>query len=249
MLLKMYINFIVKYFKAVLLGVVIATAVFGYYATHLSIDASAETLLLEDDKDLKLTREVHGRYISPDYLVISFSPNDYLLSDKTLETIQNLKDALLSIDGVDSMITLLDVPLLESPTRPIKELISNIQTLKSKNINKDLAQKELTSSPIYSQNLVSGDFKTTAMIVNLKDDDRYTQLLNARNEFMQKAKERVLTKEEEQQYEVVKNEFKSYRDISREKTHHLIENVRATLNPYRTQGELFLGGVMMVQMI
>ena len=88
---------------------------------------------------------------------------------------------------------------------------------KSKNINKDLAQKELTSSPIYSQNLVSGDFKTTAMIVNLKDDDRYTQLLNARNEFMQKAKERVLTKEEEQQYEVVKNEFKSYRDISREK--------------------------------
>lgn len=246
MLLKMYINFIVKYFKAVLLGVVIATAVFGYYATHLSIDASAETLLLEDDKDLKLTREVHGRYISPDYLVISFSPNDYLLSDKTLETIQNLKDALLSIDGVDSMITLLDVPLLESPTRPIKELINNIQTLKSKNINKDLAQKELTSSPIYSQNLVSGDFKTTAMIVNLKDDDRYTQLLNARNELMQKAKERVLTKEEEQQYEVVKNEFKSYRDISREKTHHLIENVRATLNPYRTQGELFLGGVMMV---
>lgn len=84
------------------------------------------------------------------------------------------------------------------------------------------------------------------MIVNLKDDDRYTQLLNARNELMQKAKERVLTKEEEQQYEVVKNEFKSYRDISREKTHHLIENVRATLNPYRTQGELFLGGVMMV---
>nr|MBP6497240.1 RND family transporter [Campylobacteraceae bacterium] len=87
MLLRLYTNFIIKYFKAVLFSVVVATALFGYYATHLSIDASAETLLLEDDKDLKLTREVHGRYISPDYLVISFSPNDYLLSDKTLETI------------------------------------------------------------------------------------------------------------------------------------------------------------------
>ena len=66
MLLRLYTNFIIKYFKAVLFSVVVATALFGYYATHLSIDASAETLLLEDDKDLKLTREVHGRYISPD---------------------------------------------------------------------------------------------------------------------------------------------------------------------------------------
>ncbi len=246
MLLRLYTNFIIKYFKAVLFSVVVATALFGYYATHLSIDASAETLLLEDDKDLKLTREVHGRYISPDYLVISFSPNDYLLSDKTLETIQNLKDSLLAIEGVESMITLLDVPLLESPTRPIKELISNIQTLKSKNVDKALAQKELTSSPIYSQNLVSGDFKTTAMILNLKDDDRYNELLNARNAFMEKEKERALSQEEKAQYEVVKNEFKSYRDVSREKTHQMIENVRATLNPYRSQGELFLGGVMMV---
>lgn len=246
MLLRLYTNFIIKYFKAVLFSVIVATALFGYYATHLSIDASAETLLLEDDKDLKLTREVHGRYISPDYLVISFSPNDYLLSDKTLETIQNLKDSLLAIEGVESMITLLDVPLLESPTRPIKELISNIQTLKSKNVDKALAQKELTSSPIYSQNLVSGDFKTTAMILNLKDDDRYNELLSARNVFMEKEKERALSQEEKAQYEVLKNEFKSYRDVSREKTHQMIENVRATLNPYRSQGELFLGGVMMV---
>ena len=64
--------------------------------------------------------------------------------------------------------------------------------------------------------------------------------------FMEKEKERALSQEEKAQYEVVKNEFKSYRDVSREKTHQMIENVRATLNPYRSQGELFLGGVMMV---
>ena len=246
MLLKFYIDFITKHFKLVLFGVAITTALFGYYATHLSIDASAETLLLEDDKDLKLTREVHGRYISPDYLVIAFSPNDYLLSDKTLETIQNLRTSLLAIDGVESMTTLLDVPLLESPSRPIKELIGNIQTLKSKTIDKTLAEKELTSSPLYAQNLVSADFKTTAMIVNLKDDTHYNDLLSARNKFVELQKEKALTKEEQVQFELIKKEFKVYRDVSREKTHYIIENVRATLGSYKSQGELFLGGVMMV---
>ena len=167
-MLKHYTYFITKHFKAVLLTVTILTGIFGYYAQNLSIDASAETLLLENDQDLKLTREVHARYISPDYLVISFSPKEYLLSDATLSTIRNLKASLLKIEGVESVTSLLDVPLLQSPPRPIQELIGNVQTLESPGIDKALVQKELTTSPLYAQNLVSEDFKTTAIVVNLK---------------------------------------------------------------------------------
>ena len=96
-MIKLYIHFITTHFKVVLLALAILTGIFGYYARDLSIDASAETLLLENDQDLKLTREVHGRYISPDYLVISFSPKAYLLDDTTLKTIQSLKNDLLKI--------------------------------------------------------------------------------------------------------------------------------------------------------
>ena len=245
-MLKLYTHFITTHFKAVLLALAIITGIFGYYAQYLSIDASAETLLLENDQDLKLTREVHGRYISPDYLVVSFSPKEDMLADSTLSTIRNLKEALLKIDGVESITSILDVPLLQSPPKPIQEVIGNVQTLESPNVDRSLVQKELTTSPLYAHNLVSTDFKTTAIMVNLKDDVQYTELLTARNKYILLSQERALSQEEKLQFEAAKKEFKAYRDSTRDVTHQLIENVRTVLKPYKGEGDLFLGGVMMI---
>ncbi|MDP2893174.1 MAG: MMPL family transporter, partial [Sulfurimonas sp.] len=246
MFLQRYIDFVTRYFKAVLVFVAVATGVFGYYAQHLSIDASAETLLLENDKDLKLTREVHGRYISPDYLVVAFSPKEYMLSDSTLSTIKSLKESLLSIKGVESITTLLDVPLLESPPMAISEVVKNVRTLSSPDINKTMVQKELTTSPLYAKNLVSGDFKTTAILVNLKDDETFTKLLKERNVFIELQQKRELSKEEKQQFESAKKAFKEYSNSTRDDVHSLIENVRSSLDPFRSEGEIFLGGVVMI---
>jgi len=245
-MLKLYTNFITAHYKAVLLALTIITGIFGYYSQYLSIDASAETLLLENDQSLKLTREVHGRYISPDYLVVSFSPKEDMLSEKTLSTIKSIKEALLKVNGVESITSILDVPLLESPPKPIQEVIGNVQTLESPNVDKSLVKKELTTSPLYAQNLVSSDFKTTAIMVNLKDDPKYTELLTNRNKFILLEQERDLSKEERVQFENAKIAFKAYRDSTRDDTHQLIENVRATLKPYKGEGDLFLGGVMMI---
>ena len=246
MFLQQYIDFVTRYFKAVLFFVAIATAVFGYYAQHLSIDASAETLLLENDKDLKLTREVHGRYISPDYLVVAFSPKEYMLSDATLSTIKSLKESLLGIKGVESITTLLDVPLLESPPMAISEVVKNVRTLSSPDIDKTMVQKELTTSPLYAKNLVSSDFKTTAILVNIKDDETFTKLLKERNVFIELQQKRELNKEEKQQFEIAKKAFKEYSNSTRDDVHSLIENVRSSLDQFRSEGEIFLGGVVMI---
>ncbi|MDD5399774.1 MAG: MMPL family transporter [Sulfurimonas sp.] len=246
MFLQRYIDFTTHYFKTVLVLVAITTGIFGYYAQFLSIDASAETLLLENDVDLKLTREVHGRYISPDYLVIAFSPKEYMLSDTTLATIKALKDSLSKIKGVESVTTLLDVPLLESPPRAVSEVVKNVRTLSSPDINKTMVQKEFTSSPLYAKNLVSDDFKTTAILVNLKEDAKYTELLQKRNVFIELQQKRELSKEEKKEFESSKKAFKEYGYSTRDEVHQLIENVRSTIDPFRKDGELFLGGVMMI---
>lgn len=246
MLITSYTRLVTTYFKTTLFFVALLTALFGYYAQYLSIDASAETLLLENDKDLKLTREVHGRYVSPEYLVISFTPKKGLLEETTLESMRRLKEELLKIKGVERITSILDVPLLESPIRPIKEVVGNVQTLESTGIDKSLVQKELTTSPLYANNLVSSDFKTTAILLNLKDDTTYTQLLGERNRYLLLSQERVLSVEEKAQYEEAKSAFKAYRDSIRDETHELIENVRAVMKPFKSEGDLFLGGVTMI---
>lgn len=246
MFLQRYIDFVTRYFKAVFIFVAVATGLFGYYAQFLSIDASAETLLLENDADLKLTREVHGRYISPDYLIVAFTPKEHLLSDDTITIIKALKESLLHIKGVESVTTLLDVPLLESPPLEIADVVKNVRTLSSPDINKTMVQKELTSSPLYAKNLVSDDFKTTAILVNLKEDAKYTELLQKRNVFIELQHKRELSKEEKKEFEAAKKAFKEYGYSTRDETHQLIENVRSTLKPFHKDGEIFLGGIVMI---
>jgi predicted RND superfamily exporter protein len=135
----------------------------------MQIDASADTLLLENDKDLAFSRQISKRYATQDFLIVTFRPNDQnLLSKKSLQTIQNLSDELRVLKLVEDVTSILTVPLLQSPPKPVKELLKNIPTLLSKDINKTLAKKEFLSSPLYKENLVSDDFKTTALLVNLK---------------------------------------------------------------------------------
>ncbi|QIR77299.1 MMPL family transporter [Sulfurospirillum diekertiae] len=242
----MYSDFITKNHKIVLSILLLVTLFLGYFAVHLSVDASAETLLLENDKDLQLTREIHKRYTSSDYLVISFSPNDPMLSEKSLNTIRSLKEALLKVDSVKSVVSILDVPLLESPPRSIKEFIDDIRTLESKDINKTMVQEEFTTSPIYKNNLVSADFKTTGILINLKDDTKYMEFVKARNALLDKQKVEKLTKEESLQLKHIQKEFKEYREVVKDKSHSVIKEVRDIIDMHKDSGQLFLGGVMMV---
>jgi len=115
MLKKCYDRIILEYPKWMLLLFLGVVSFLAYEATKLEIDASAESLILEDDQDLKLSRLINVRYGSPEFLVIAYSPEEDLLSDKTLGDLKGLSDALKRLEGVESVVSVLDVPLLESP--------------------------------------------------------------------------------------------------------------------------------------
>lgn len=246
MLKLFYDRFVLKYPVAVGGLIFVLIGLLGYQARKLEVDASAETLVLEDDEDLRFTREVNERYGSPDFLVITYTPKSDLLDDKTLDHIRRLKQDLLKFKWVESINSILDVPLLESPPKPIKELVQNVPTLESSDIDKKLAKVEFLNSPIYRNLLVSPDFKTTALQVNLREDTVYQELLNQRNALRQKEKEGTITEEEQAALQQVLIDFKRHRDQARIEQHQNIQDVRALLDRYRGEADLFLGGVSMI---
>ncbi len=168
MLEVIYQKYILLHPKKVLATLVLIISVLATFSLKLEIDASADTLLLEDDKDLAFAREVSKRYATVDFLVVTFSPEDELLSKNSLQQLQNLSNDLEKLQFTSSVTSILNVPLLQSPPKPIKELLKDIPTLLSKGTDKQLAKKEFLTSPLYQENLVSKDFKTTALLVNLK---------------------------------------------------------------------------------
>ena len=103
MLREFYDKFILAYPKTILLILLICIAALGYQARYLEIDASAETLLLEDDKDLAFTRKVNERYGSNDFLVLTYSPKIDLLADATLDVLRKLSADLLELERVESV--------------------------------------------------------------------------------------------------------------------------------------------------
>ena len=246
MLRKFYDKFILTYPKSILLLMLICIAALGYQARYLEIDASAETLLLEDDKDLAFTRKVNERYGSSDFLVLTYSPKGDLLADNTLNSLRKLSAELLALDRVESVDSILNVPLLESPPKPVSELIKNVPTLESPGIDKALAKKEFLNSPIYRDNLVSPDFKTSALLINLHDDPLYRELLQQRNSLRKKEKEQSLSSVEQLELEKVLRDFKNHRDKMRLIEHNNISKVRAIADNYRGDAKIFLGGASMV---
>ena len=246
MLRQFYDKIILTYPKTILLLLLLCIAALGYQARYLEIDASAETLLLEDDKDLAFTRKVNQRYGNQDFLVLTFTPKAELLADSTLNTLKELSNDLLVLDRVESVLTILNVPLLESPPKPVKELLEDVPTLSSPGIDKELARKEFLNSPIYSDNLVSPDFKTTALLVNLHDDPLYRELLQQRNHLRSKEKDGTISVIEQKELEEVLIKFKKHRDKMRIVENKNISKVRAIAKKYQSEAKIFLGGASMV---
>ncbi len=246
MVKKFYDSVILKYPVKVLLLLLLGISTLTYQATKLEIDASAETLLLDDDKDLKFAREVSKRYYKPSLLVITYTPKQDLLSKNSLDNLKQLSQALEKIEKIDSVVSILNVPLIQSPIRPITDLIEGVNSLETADFDMDLVKKEFLNSEFYSNNLVSSDFKTTAVILNLKDDKKYFELLEKRNLLLTKKRNDKLSEKEKIALDKTIKEFKIYRDLLREKDETNIAEIRAVIKKYNSNATIFLGGIDMI---
>ena len=233
--------------RMVFLIILVFICLLGFQATKLEIDASTETLIMENDVDLRITREITNRYRSPDFLIITYTPkSENLLSDRNLSELQRLKADLLEIEQIESVTSILDVPLLESPPRPVKEMVKNIVTLETPGVDRALAKKEFLNSPIYQNNLVSPDFKTTALMANLYTDELSGDFINRRDVLRKKQSSGTITAQEEGELGKLLDDFKAHRNKMREIQHETIVQVRAIMQKYRSTADLFLGGVSMI---
>ncbi|WP_103638986.1 efflux RND transporter permease subunit [Campylobacter concisus] len=244
--MRQIFKFIIAKNKLVISLVLVLSVVFGYLSTKLSIDASAETLLLEHDPDLKAYRQIAKRYDSPGLLVVAFTPKDDLFSPKNLELIKNLSGELAKNDMVSSVISILNVPLLNSVKGGVTGILDHTPTLSDKDINISKAKLEFTKSPIYSGNLISKDLKTTAIALNLKQDEKFNELLNERNLLSQKESNGTITQAEKIKFKALLAEFKAYRDELRKSDHKNLEAIKAAIAKFNANDELFLGGANMI---
>nr|WP_314234448.1 MMPL family transporter [uncultured Campylobacter sp.] len=230
---------------------------FGYYSTKLEIDASSQTLLLDNDKDLQIWREVSKRYETPNFLVLAYTPAGDLLAPETIHKIEQMDAAFSKLDFVASVTDITNVPLLLNKSGGMSELLKHIPTLTDADVNLTAARREFATSPFYASNLVSADLRTTAILINLKPQTRYEELLRlrdgAKNALEQAEHESNRSGAQISQLKDMlkasEQNFKSYRDELREKDHRDIVALRSLIAGFEKEfagDQLFLGGLNMI---
>ena len=246
--LKFYKSAVIRNPTISLFAVFLLVTFFTVHSTKLKLDASSESIVLENDQDLKYYRSMLETYGSDDFLIITYSPVEDLFSPTSLAGLKSLRDRLSKLERVQSVVTMLDVPLLNSPKVSISELSDGaaVNTLETPGVDIELARREFLESPIYRNNLVSLDGRTTALQVNFKPDERYQTLLKTRNDLREKQTTVALTIDETQQLQAVTQEFNEYHAhvVARERLD--VQRIRDIMEKHRDQAQLYLGGVQMI---
>lgn len=218
----------------------------GTFARHFHLDASADSLLLEHDEDLRYFRQINAIYATSEFLIISYTPHGQLLAPETIANIRLLRDQLLEIDRVTDVLSILDVPLIDSPRVTLAELNRGIRTIDTPDIDMNLALLEFTTGPIYKDLLVSADGRTTALQVLLSSNEELRKLLQRRNDLRQKRDDNRLTADEQRELHQVSAEYDRLSRAHADQEAQDIAKIRAIMDQHRDQADLFLGGVPMI---
>ena len=239
---KIVIDFskITLFFLSVLIGFSL------YQAKNFNLDASSDALLLEGDPDLKYLREVKETYGSKDFLVLTYSPVSNFTEKETILNLQLLKSKIEKLTWVDSVITIIDVPLLKSTDEGLMERLKNYKTLAYPEIDRKRGFEEIVNSPIYKNYVISEDGKTSGIVVYLKRDERLAEYIKIKDNYFNQSVQTGLSKEEEKNYKQFLQEYEKYKNLYNIRNHQNITEIRDVINKYGENAKIHLGGIPMI---
>ena len=244
-----YLHLILTNPKRVLFVMLLVLVSMLSFSTNFKLDASADSLILENDKDLLIYRDTVERYSTQEFIVMTYSPRQGKIFDKNnLLLIKNLKEKLLSVKNISSVISIIDVPLVESSEIPLIEMTNNVPTIFSDGIDIVKAEHEILTSPIYKDLIISSDGETTAIQINLEKNDTLISLNNQKRELTDKKKYHNISSEELTKLEEVTKSYIKTKEVHGQEVHDLLKSVRLIQNQFSEENnvELRMGGIPMI---
>ncbi len=246
MLIRIYNKLITDFSKITLflLSLVFITSIF--YSKNFNLDASSDALLLEGDQDLKYLREINERYGSKDFLFLTYTPITDFTDEDTIINLQLLKSKIEKLSWVDSVITIVDVPLLKSTDEALMERLKNYKTLSYPEVDKERGFEEIINSPIYKNYVISNDGKTSGIVVYLKIDQRLKEFIKLKEKYQIQSKEKNLTQLDKDKYLDFVVEYENYKNLYNKRNHQNINEIREVISKYGENAKIHLGGIPMI---
>ncbi|GJM27042.1 MAG: membrane protein [Phycisphaerae bacterium] len=241
-----YDNIVLRRPVAVLAVITLVVMGFGWFAQDFRLDASSDSLVLERDPDLEYYRFLRSRYGSDNYLIVTYSPRGDLFSEEVLHDIGVLRDKLRGLPHVESVTSILDVPLVMSPPAILRNLEAGIRRLESSETDRQLARAELQTSPLYRDLIVSSDGTTTAMTIALEPYDGLHELRELRAELRDKTFAGTLDESDASQLAAVTSAYDEATAAALSQQAMTITALREVMLEHQDVARMHVGGVPMI---
>ena len=246
MFTNIYKKLVIDFPKFTLALIFILLSFSVFHAKNFNLDASSDALLLEGDPDLRYLREVNETYGSKDFLVLTYTPVSSFIEKETILNLQLLKSKIEKLTWVDSVITVIDVPLLKSTDEGLMERLKNYKTLAYPEIDRKKGFDEIINSPIYKNYVISEDGKTSGIVVYLKKDERLAEYIKIKDKYFNQSIETGLSKKEKINYKKFLNEYEEYKNLYNIRNHQNIAEIRDVIGKYGENAKIHLGGIPMI---
>ena len=249
--IKNIASYLLDKYLFILFFVGLVIIVSGLGLNNFKLDASSDALVLENDASLRVYREAEDEFGDSSFLIATYQPFRELFSDYSINRIKNLENDLKNIDGVDSVLSLLDAPIFFQPKVGLTEVADNLKDLTYEDIDLNLAKDEIINNPIYKELIISKDGKTTALQIVLRGNNEYDSLIKQRYEILEslESKEPLTNKTKldlQKNLEFINTRISQINNQESDFNKILISNIRNTLDKYREDATIYLGGPSMI---
>jgi predicted RND superfamily exporter protein len=244
-----FINQLYKKFlerpKLILITLILILSFSVYNAKNFQLDASADSLLLENDPDLNYLRSVNERYSSEEFFVITYSPKKKI-NEESLKELKKFVDEINNIKWVSKSISVLNAPLFESSDLPLIEKIKNIQYIVTPGIEINRALNELKNSPVYKKLIINEDATTFGIVVYIKDNKEYLSALKTNKNFLDKQQNNKLSEKDLKDFEAHNKILEKLKKEHNKNLEFYNIEIRSHISKYKNIADINLSGIPMI---
>ena len=250
-LISKYSIFVIKNPLKILSAVLLVILIASQGISNFKLDASSDALVLEGDESLKTYRENEKEFGDSSFLIVTFKPEFELFSYQSLNQLSQIEESLSKLDGVDSVLSLLDAPIFFQPKVGLTEVADNLKDLTTEGIDLSKAKQEIINNPIYRDLIISKDGSTTAMQIVLRGNEEYDTLITNRYRILDtlKSKEPITIESKtilQNNLNDINKRISELNDNESNFNTSLVSEIRSILDLHRNNATLYLGGPAMI---
>lgn len=242
---RVCVDFILRWPKLVLLLVVLITAGLGSQAPRFTIDASPDTLLTRDNVLYTQTQQINQRFTPQEFMLVTYEPHDSpVLSEQTFAAVREISDELLTLERVESVRSILNVPVFsQAPDLRSGNIDISQLTIESGQYGIPALEEEFTDHPIYQDLLINENMTATALQVLFRSDPQMQELQEAITALDQRYQTTGLTPGEERELAALEAQLAPLEQALGATREQEIERIREIIDAHDDNASIHLGGV------